>query len=729
MNSHVQASIRSLGTLCFFVSAWLSLIGFPGTAAPAAEPYSIAVHLSTDKRAAGGPEEQEVVAIREFVELRVDEINRAGGIKGRKLKAVFYDDENEAERTISNVKAALGDPNMLAMVGLWNSTRGALVVDAIGRSNVPFISEMSVERLFANYPNIYTLTRSVRDEKSVFAAFARDGFKRVVFVGASKDAYTRDYRTQLEGEGNIIAASHWVDAEGVDSDERLDDVVRQIREQQPDLVFLSLGSGRGAQFLARMQRGGVRAPVFVGLGSISGLVRFLADKGGYDGSLYEIAEGGIANLNNERLEELMRGPLRKALSRSYSPYSVGYGARYADLVQLIAEMAMVGSERDVTRLREVIAGRLAKLKVGRRVWRGVAQDWSFTNERASAEHSLLVWLKPGEEEAVLAPMQYVRKADGLDRVPVIYVHMDLVRLHRVESNDKTFEAEFYFTLRSAAGVEIDAIEFTNAFHGPKPVGSQVESREVHREDGPTDKVRVYRVTGRFTFEPDLTNFPFDQQVFSISFQPASQSKSFFLQPPAEDVRDRSFLVDGWRVKNHYVGTRELIIESIANAHSERRVIPYYNFNYTWVMERQVVDYLLRVVVPLSFIIVVAYLANFIPRSEFEAIIAIQVTALLSAIALYLALNQPSSDVATLSDQIFVVAYAVISGMIALSVFEVNTTLSRSKSLMRLVTLLQIYLIPLIASGVILYLLSHANVAYDPVDGMRRLVDGIVGRQV
>ena len=47
-------------------------------------------------------------------------------------------------------------------------------------------------------------------------------------------------------------------------------------------------------------------------------------------------------------------------------------------------------------------------------------------------------------------------------------------------------------------------------------------------------------------------------------------------------------------------------------------------------------------VPLGFILFVAYLSIFIPRTHFEAIVTIQVTALLSAVALYLSLPKLDS---------------------------------------------------------------------------------------
>ena len=297
------------------------------------------------------------------------------------------------------------------------------------------------------------------------------------------------------------------------------------------------------------------------------------------------------------------------------------------------------------------------------------------------------------------------------RIPVLNAHLDRTRIYGADSAAKSFEAEFFITLRSSADVPISAIEFTNAVRGPGATGSLINVREVHSDRGAglvEDSARVYKVSGRFAFEPDLAKYPFDQQIFSISFQPASTASAFLLQPPSESVRNQSFAVDGWRLDSHYVGSNDRIIRSIGGPLNEERVIPFYNFNYTWVMKRQVVDYLLRVIVPLSFIMVVAYIANFIPRTEFESIIAIQVTALLSAIALYLALSQPQADGATLSDVIFVVAYASISTMIALSVFEVNTTLSASPKVMRVIHVVQIYLVPFVALGLITYVLLAAT---------------------
>jgi ABC-type branched-subunit amino acid transport system substrate-binding protein len=719
-------------------------------------PLKIAVHVSSDSpagqprtpdansRCAGPVKPQtaatpgrrspeEVDAIEEFVRYRAGEINAAGGVAikdatgatkvRRPIEVVFYDDQSAKEQTKLRIGEALAEPNLIGMVGLWNSSRGKGVVETAGTSGVPLISEWSDETLFAPYPNIFTLTRSVRDEKEVFGAFARDTYKRIAFIGKKGDLYTQAYHSFIESQapGLSIVSTAWFEADGTLEKETEAAVTAAagIKQSGADLLFLSIGRKPGAQFLKALTEAGVAIPAFVALGSIEGVTRDTSGGGcDYKGPLYEIAEGGVANLNNERLEELMRRPGRMGATREYSDYAMGYGARYADLVSLIAEAAAESSSATVTDIRNAVLAKLSGLAEGRRVWRGAAQDWSFTPDRASSERSLLVWRPPASRGAILAPTQYVRTGSDTVRVPVLYVHLDLMRISHVDSSDRSFEADFFLTVDTAGRFDPKDMEFTNAQRSPDSAERMVHVQQVH-QDATGDPARpglsIYRVSGRFRFEPNLSKYPFDAQIFSISFQPAKTSSAFLLQPPllqppADAVKKKTFSVDGWNVTNHYVGTKEQIIRSSSGPLGEERIISYYNFNYTWVMEREVVDYMLRVVVPLAFIILVAYVANFIPRSEFQAIMGIQVTALLSAIALYLALNQPLADTATLSDIIFVMAYAAISAMITLSVLEVNTTIMRSGTVLQLINILQIYLVPVATLATLSYVIAAA--AYD-----------------
>ena len=120
------------------------------------------------------------------------------------------------------------------------------------------------------------------------------------------------------------------------------------------------------------------------------------------------------------------------------------------------------------------------------------------------------------------------------------------------------------------------------------------------------------------------------------------------------------------------------------------------------MTRQTTDYFLRVVVPLTFILIVAYLSIFIPRTNFEAIVTIQVTALLSAVALYLALPKIDADTTTLSDRIFLFTYMSVSVMIAISIMRINRHIAARKWLRNLLLNIHVVAIPLMGLLMALY---------------------------
>ncbi|MEW5963670.1 MAG: hypothetical protein AB1749_08895 [Pseudomonadota bacterium] len=98
--------------------------------------------------------------------------------------------------------------------------------------------------------------------------------------------------------------------------------------------------------------------------------------------------------------------------------------------------------------------------------------------------------------------------------------------------------------------------------------------------------------------------------------------------------------------------------------------------------------------------------------ESKWVASLAVAFLLSLAALLapasLALNQPSADDATPSVKIFVVAYATISVMIALLIFEVNERPSRSRRMMRLMHVMRTYLVPVAATAFIGCVLISAS---------------------
>jgi hypothetical protein len=215
-------------------------------------------------------------------------------------------------------------------------------------------------------------------------------------------------------------------------------------------------------------------------------------------------------------------------------------------------------------------------------------------------------------------------------------------------------------------------------------------------------MKIYLVSGKFMFEPHLANYPFDTERFAINLQPKSGA-AFIIQPPPHALRDKLVDADGWEPKEQFVGYDADFVPTIDAWTLRQSIVPFYKASFVWLMRREATDYYLRVVVPLAFILVVAYLSIFIPKSHFEAIATIQVTALLSAVALYLALPKLDADSTTISDKIFLFMYLSVSLMIGLSIFRISPAVARLPWLGRALSAIHIVLIPLLIAGGAFYL--------------------------
>jgi hypothetical protein len=625
------------------------------------------------------------------------------------------------------------------MLGVPSSTRGRKVFEKLAEEvrylAIPFITEMSLDESFADTPNVFTMASSVGNELEVVRhMISSGGYTRPVFVGLDNDLY---YFALEEGIASGQPGPVGRFRVPVRDYQLPADVAREtagrIAELGPDLIVLSIHSGPTAKLLNELTRLGVKAPVLILLGRVASVRRNL-DPAGYGGAIAQIAREGVPNVYSERLRariwrspgdrwvfEDVKNPAAPGWQngrciesnvteprRIYDPANrraIGRGTQYRDMLALIVQTARSApKELDVPGLRAHISERLRRFTEGRHVLKGLWRDWSFTENRTAAGDTLLLTKRPGDETIVLAPDQYQRINGNLQRTATLYTSVDLIRLSHIDTNDQSFDVEFYLTMKSADNrLTIDDIEFTNAFRAPTGEGKLLSVREIHAGDARSnfpEGVRLYKVSGRFMFEPELSRYPFDKQRFSVSFQPKSTSQAFLIQPPKPTTQGGDLYIDGWRRVDSYVGADQDIIPTIGQSVSERRIVPFYKFNATWVAERLAFDYYTRVIIPLGFILLVTYFSVYLPHARFDSTMGIQVTALLSAIALYVALPKVETDQATLSDTIFMVTYAAVSLMIGLSILKDNLTTRSAKASAWIVSSLQKVLFPIAVVAVL-----------------------------
>ena len=678
-------------------------------------------------------------AIEQLTKAEQRRINASGGVLRRSLDLQFLDDKQDDARAVANMKQALANPNTIAMIGLTQAARAKAVFDAvgsdIGASGVPFLSDITVNSIFEKQGNVFTMRPAQDDQRvPVIEAFIKArAIQRPAFVGLKDQLFSSSLGDGLKNSAVVrLIADHRLAQK---SDPAIvAALVADLKQKDADLIILAVGGARNTEILAALVAAGVTPALFV-----SGNIDTIVGRSGteYPGDIFQLAWDNLPNIFSDRLRtRVARNGLDKWIFEgakvpeapgwktgeckerpaavpnvfdSRNMLAIGRGTQYADMVALITEaLKSADPGANTGALRAHLLKQLTTTYVaGRGAFRGSFENWSFRPGSRSADRTPFIVMRPkGLGASQLAPMQFLRlRTDGLRKIDTLYLDIDLIRTYRVDDNDKSFFADFYLSMRGN-NASIRQVDFANGFVDPKTNDRQITVRTLH-EAGPSDiyppDMNIYLVSGKFEFEPRLSNYPFDTQRFAITIQPKSGEAPFIVQPPPASLRDTAVEADNWIPLDQYVGYDEDFVPTIDASTYRQSVVPFYKASYVWLMQRQTADYYLRVVVPLAFIVFVAYMSIFIPLNHFEAIVTIQVTALLSAVALYLALPKvDAGDGTTISDRVFLFAYSAVSLMIVISILRRTGPIALSRWVGKSLGAVHIVLIPLLVAAMTLY---------------------------
>ncbi|MFZ5676453.1 MAG: ABC transporter substrate-binding protein [Pseudomonadota bacterium] len=124
--------------------ALAALLWLVATAAGAQTPGVTAERILFGQSAAfGGPTADLGNEMRRGIQAAFEEVNRAGGVKGRRLQLRSYDDRYEPELAIANTRRLINDDGVFALIGEVGTTTSAASEPIARAAGVPFIAPFS----------------------------------------------------------------------------------------------------------------------------------------------------------------------------------------------------------------------------------------------------------------------------------------------------------------------------------------------------------------------------------------------------------------------------------------------------------------------------------------------------------------------------------------------------------------------------------------------------------
>lgn len=266
---------------------------------------------------------------------------------------------------------------------------------------------------------------------------------------------------------------------------------------------------------------------------------------------------------------------------------------------------------------------------------------------------------------------------------------------QLEPKINQFKADLYWWILYSSDTDslivkdIENIEFVNG---------EIDKSEIHERLTLKDTLKgtkynylTGRVIGRFKYFPEYSKYPFDQQVLPIIIENTNLTSQIIkLEPDFEsynqkNINHSSGLAEGLQISSYDIEQASFMTEEniySTNFGDKRfpKKLSYSRLTYQIIVSRNYLPYLIKILIPLTLIVVMAYLVFFVPAKELEVAVGLTVTSLLSCIALQLTMadDLPSIGYLVSSDQFFYLGYFVIT--LAMTQTVVTYNMEKSKKL-------------------------------------------------
>lgn len=239
-----------------------ALLALVGTTAHAATPGVTKDEIVLGQSAAfSGPAQELGKSMREGALAYFDEINRRGGVHGRKIRLISLDDGYEPDRAAPNTHRLIEQEKVFALFGYVGTPTSYAVIPIASQAKVPYFGAFTgaegLRSPFNRY--IFNVRASYFDETERLVDWMVSEGKPRIAVFYQDDAYGKagldGVKRAMERRGLPIVALGTVKRNTVE----VADAIKTIAKADPDAVIMISAYKSCAAFIKDMNRAGTRA--------------------------------------------------------------------------------------------------------------------------------------------------------------------------------------------------------------------------------------------------------------------------------------------------------------------------------------------------------------------------------------------------------------------------------------------------------------------------------------
>ncbi|NGM20863.1 ABC transporter substrate-binding protein [Roseomonas stagni] len=344
----------SLGTLLRrgVIAAGALLLATPVMAQRAPEPIRIGAVLSVTGPASflGDPEDK-------TLRLYVNRINQAGGVNGRPLQLIVYDDAGDANRARTFATRLVEDDRVVAMVGGTTTGTTLAMRPVFEDARIPFISLAGgIEIIDPVQPFTFKTPHTDRMAcEKIFADIRARGLTRVGMISGT-DGFGQSMRGQCVRVAGAAGITIVAEESYGPRDSDMTPQLTRLRNATGIEAVVNPGFGQGPAIVTRgYHQLGIRLPLYQSHGVASREFINLATPAAAEGVRLPAAALLIAEqlpANDPQRQVVL--DYKAAFEREFNQPVSTFGGHAYDGLMILVEAMRRANSTDGTRLRDAI---------------------------------------------------------------------------------------------------------------------------------------------------------------------------------------------------------------------------------------------------------------------------------------------------------------------------------------------------------------------------------------
>lgn len=204
---------------------------------------------------------------RNTAQMVVDEINKAGGVKGRPLQLVAYDTQGDATKAVQAATRLIKDDKVVAIIGPSTTGDTMAVIPLVEKAKIPFVScAAGIKITEPVKPWVFkTAQNDSLAVGKIYEYLVKQKIKKIAILTVS-DSFGSSGREQLKGQAPKYGIQILSDDTYGPKDTDMTPQLTRIRNSQAQAI-ICWGTNPGPALVARnVKQLGIKMPVFMSHG-------------------------------------------------------------------------------------------------------------------------------------------------------------------------------------------------------------------------------------------------------------------------------------------------------------------------------------------------------------------------------------------------------------------------------------------------------------------------------